>query len=432
MVVGFEVGPVYAAPNQPPIVNGGAMTVRYEDIYSVHFTASDPDGDALTVVTMPANPDLIGCDGGPANDFTCDFSSSRYDDPSPLPTEPFERSISYAVSDGTETTTGTWDITVLPPPAMRVTGSATVSEGSDAVVHLELSSNTYGAMVVLAGLNEIGSSGPPLTTVAIDVADGQTAADVQVTIPDDDVAQPTRQLTVTVERADAIPYRFVPGENRITVLDDDSPVESDTTPPVVAAHRDLRVERGGNQAARVFYSAPPATDAVDGVVVAGCMPAPLSVMPLGNTKVTCTAADAAGNTAATSFKVSVKRVSNSGVMSLHGRRDQPCVVPGQVVIVSAEGFAAGATVTMFVQTAALEMVALPTAIADRKGRVRQFITVPDTEAGTAHIVLTGSSGAVDLMRMMPVRVAEGPTHGHRHHRWHHFIHALSFPTPSGC
>ncbi|HSB84882.1 MAG TPA: HYR domain-containing protein [Ilumatobacteraceae bacterium] len=433
LVVGFEIGPAYAAANQPPIVGGGVLTVRYEDTYSIHFTASDPDGDALTVVTSPINEDWLGCDGGPATDFTCDYSSSRYYDAAPLPTDPFERTITYAVSDGVSTTTGAWNVTVLPPPTMRITGNATVSEGSEAVVHLELSSNTYGSMVVLANLVDSDDDGaPPLAALQIDIEDGQTAADVHVTIPDDDLAQPTRHLTLRVDRGDAIPYRFVPGENRITVLDNDATAVGDTTAPVVTLHRDLRVERGGDRPARVFFSPPTATDDVDGAIVTDCSPAPLSVLPVGTTNVSCVAADAAGNTAEGSFEITVKRMSTSGLTMLFGRSDHRCVIPGQVVLVSGEGFAAGASVTMFVQTANLDMLPLPTTIADRNGRVRQFVTIPATAAGKADIVVTGPAGASDLMQMIPVRVGDGARHGHRHHTWGHWFRTLSLPTPAGC
>ena len=77
MVVGFETGQASAAVNRAPVVSSGSMTVRYDETYLIHFTASAPDGDQLTVVTQPTNADWLSCDGGPATDFTCDYSSSR-------------------------------------------------------------------------------------------------------------------------------------------------------------------------------------------------------------------------------------------------------------------------------------------------------------------------------------------------------------------
>ena len=87
-------------------------------------------------MTQPINDDWISCDGGPATDFTCDYSSSRYYDPAPLPTEPFQRTVTYSVTDGTTTSTGVWTVTVVPPPTMQITGDPTVTEGGDAVLQL--------------------------------------------------------------------------------------------------------------------------------------------------------------------------------------------------------------------------------------------------------------------------------------------------------
>ena len=130
LVGGFAVGQAAAAPNAAPVVAGGTMTVRYEDVYTVHFTASDPEGAPLTVVTPPVNDDWISCDDGPANDFTCDYSSSRYGDPEPLPTQAFQRTITYSVSDGTTTSTGVWTVTVLPPrPFFSIRSLATRRAG---------------------------------------------------------------------------------------------------------------------------------------------------------------------------------------------------------------------------------------------------------------------------------------------------------------
>ena len=72
--------------------------------------------------------------------------------------------------------------------------------------------------------------------------------------------------------ADAIPYRFVPGGNLVTVLDNDGPTSTDTTPPVVAKHRNVIVERGGSRPAWVFFSPPSATDDVDGTVTVDLCP----------------------------------------------------------------------------------------------------------------------------------------------------------------
>ncbi|MGC8952805.1 HYR domain-containing protein, partial [Chloroflexus sp.] len=50
-------------------------------------------------------------------------------------------------------------------------------------------------------------------------------------------------------------------------------------------------------------------DAVSGAVAVTCTPASGSTFPLGTTTVTCTATDAAGNTASGSFTITVTSAS---------------------------------------------------------------------------------------------------------------------------
>src|SRR3954452_21229116 len=265
MVGGSAVGKAHASGKAAPVVFGGSMTVRYEDVYTVHFTASDPEGAPLIVVTPPVNDDWIGCDDGPANDFTCDYSSSRYGDPEPLPSQPFQRTITYSVSDGTMTSTGVWTVTVLPPPVMQIVGRPTVTEGGEALVQLRLSANTYGSLMVTAHANAVDSPDGSVVSTApftIDVADGQTMVDVRIRIEDDAVDEPTEYFTVSVDALDAIPYRFQDGGNLVTVLDNDGVTPTDAAAPVVSPHRNVIVDRSGGRPAWVPFSPPAATDAV--------------------------------------------------------------------------------------------------------------------------------------------------------------------------
>ena len=63
----------------------------------------------------------------------------------------------------------------------------------------------------------------------------------------------------------------------------------DTTPPTIAAHANLTVEATAANGATVSYTAPTASDAVDGAVTVSCLPASGSLFPLATTTVTCTA-----------------------------------------------------------------------------------------------------------------------------------------------
>jgi hypothetical protein len=411
-VVGFAADRVSASADRAPVVTSGAITVAYENVYSIHFTASDPEGEPLTVVTPPVNDDWISCDDGPATDFTCDYSSSRYFDPTPLPAVPFQRTIAYSVTDGTSTTTGVWNITVLPPPTLEITGRPTVTEGGVAVLHLGLSSNTYGALVFPVHATVVGDVANVIsdTDFMVEVADGETTAELRIPIDDDAVDEPTDYFTVSVARADAIPYRFVDDSNLVTVLDDDGAISGDTTPPVIAPHRNVIVERGGSRPAWVPYIPPVATDAVDGPVAVMCNPAPMAMMPLGVNTVSCSATDSSGNMATSTFQVTVRSPKNNGsAKALDAIRD--CVTAGQSMWVEADGFTPGASASVRLQSSGLEVMNLVTARVDKRGRVRQFVKVPSALPGDADIVILGPAGDDDLVRMLPVKIA------HNRHRY---------------
>ncbi len=81
----------------------------------------------------------------------------------------------------------------------------------------------------------------------------------------------------------------------------------DSTPPVITGTPSNIpcVEATGPSGAAVTYTPPTASDIVDGVVVAVCVPASGSTFPIATTTVTCTATDAHGNSASTSFTVQV-------------------------------------------------------------------------------------------------------------------------------
>jgi hypothetical protein len=92
-----------------------------------------------------------------------------------------------------------------------------------------------------------------------------------------------------------------------TATDSFNVIVQDTTPPVLDnIPADITKEATGASGAAVTYTAPTATDIVDGSVSVDCKPASGSTFPLGTTKVDCTATDKAGNTATDSFNVIVQ------------------------------------------------------------------------------------------------------------------------------
>ena len=80
----------------------------------------------------------------------------------------------------------------------------------------------------------------------------------------------------------------------------------DKTAPVFAGAKSITREADGPAGSVVEYAKPTAVDAVGGAIAAvSCTPASGKVFPLGRTTVTCSAADADGNTAKTQFEVRV-------------------------------------------------------------------------------------------------------------------------------
>jgi DNA-binding beta-propeller fold protein YncE len=80
----------------------------------------------------------------------------------------------------------------------------------------------------------------------------------------------------------------------------------DTTPPAVSTPADVDVDATGPAGAVVDYATPSATDDVDGPVPVDCTPAPGATFPIGTSIVVCTAHDAAGNSAAATFRITVR------------------------------------------------------------------------------------------------------------------------------
>lgn len=79
----------------------------------------------------------------------------------------------------------------------------------------------------------------------------------------------------------------------------------DTTAPVITVPANITTEATGPSGAAVTYVAT-ATDNIDGSLTPTCSPVSGSTFPLGTTPVTCTATDAAGNTATSTFTVTVE------------------------------------------------------------------------------------------------------------------------------
>lgn len=175
------------------------------------------------------------------------------------------------------TASGSFDVVVepaaTPPPSLNLPDDMTVEATgpSGAVV-------TYQA--TSSGGDNDDENGRPTTTANCAPASGSTFP----------LGTTTVQCTVTDSGGTTT------GSFNVTVVD--------TTAPTLVVPRDMTVEAPSADGIAVSFDAT-ATDLVSGSVSATCSPASGSVFPVGNTAVTCTATDAAGNTATEGFTVTV-------------------------------------------------------------------------------------------------------------------------------
>lgn len=162
---------------------------------------------------------------------------------------------------------------------------------------------------------EVQDQTKPIVTVPADLvfeatgADGATVTWIGVTAVDDvdgplaatctsvsGAVFPIGTTTVTCSAADKAGNI---GDNSFTVK-----VRDTTAPSLVVSENRAATATSANGAV-VTFSAPTATDLVDGAVPATCDKASGSTFALGSTTVTCTATDEAGNTGTQTFTVSV-------------------------------------------------------------------------------------------------------------------------------
>ncbi|MDN4594492.1 HYR domain-containing protein [Polycladomyces subterraneus] len=136
-----------------------------------------------------------------------------------------------------------------------------------------------------------------------------------VTFPDPTV---TDNCPVTVSCSPASGSFFPVGTTTVTCTATDAAGNTstcsftvtvqDTEAPVITCPADVTVPNDpGENGAIVTYPNPTVTDNCPGPIDVSCSPASGSFFPIGTSTVTCTATDAAGNTATCSFTVTVER-----------------------------------------------------------------------------------------------------------------------------
>jgi HYR domain-containing protein len=207
-----------------------------------------------------------------------------------------------------------------------------------------------------------------MTVIAENASGAKASYTVTATDPDNSASE------LTIECSPASGSTFPLGETTVECSAKDPAgntshasfkiTAKDTTPPVIEkVPSNITVEASSGAGAVVTYTNPTATDDVDSTDPVTCSPESGSVFPVGETTVTCTSKDKAGNTSHASFKVTVtaQKAADTAAPELH--------VPASMTV-SAEG-ASGAKVSYTVTA-----------------------TDPDNNAGELTVECSPTSGSV--------------------------------------
>jgi hypothetical protein len=303
---------------------------------------NDPSG-ADVAYTVKSHVDLpVTCSpaGGPGTGFTQTWHF-------PVGTS------TITCSDGTNSASADVTVTLLvpdtTPPTLTVPGPLTAEASSTAgasVSYTVTATDDSGAVPTISCDHPSGSTFPlgttTVTCTATDSANNSANGSFTVTVQD--TTPPTLNLpsnitvaptsgsgaivTFSASASDAasgtLPANCTPssgsmfpiGTTTVNCSATDGvglqasgsfTVEvTDTAGPTFSnVPANVTVEANGAAGSAVNYTAPTASDAVDGPAVVTCNPPSGSTFPLGGTTVTCSATDAHGNTGTTTFSVSV-------------------------------------------------------------------------------------------------------------------------------
>lgn len=303
--------------------------------YGVGPATDVVDGD-VTVTCAPASGDTfalgdttVTCSATDAHGNTAEgtFTITVQDTTSPVfdpfsvgPTEATGSDgavVRYSLPTATDTVDSSVDVTCTPASGSRfalgasqVDCTAADDSGNEATLAFIVNVvDTTGPVVGTLATQPVEATGPdgaefawdPVT--AEDVVDG-TITDVSCVPP----SGSTFHLGATEVTCSAQDRAGNPGQSSFMVN------VVDTTAPVFSPVSNLTVTATSSAGAAVTYTSPAASDIVDGATTVTCTPASGSTFPLGTTTVTCSTEDAAGNTASTSFTVTVA-VAWSGVLA---------------------------------------------------------------------------------------------------------------------
>lgn len=219
--------------------------------------------------------------------------------------------VTYATPTATDSVDG-----VLPVSCLPASGSlfplglnAVLCQAMDSSGHV--ASATFPVTVV--------DTTPPLLTLPSPLtaeATGPTGAAVTFAVGGADLVAGPTPVLCSASSGDVFPLGSTVVQCSTTDLFGNVSTGSftvlvkDTTAPTLAGvPAAMTVSATGATGAVVTYTKPTATDLAGGSVSVSCVPASGSTFPLGTTTVTCTAIDAAGNTAKATFTVTVRDTS---------------------------------------------------------------------------------------------------------------------------
>jgi hypothetical protein len=284
---------------------------------SVAVSCSPPSGNAF-----PLGGTTVTCnaDDGHGNSSQASFTVTVVDNTDPVVTVPGNITANADGPGGghptfTASATDNVDGSLTPgcSPASgslfpfgetTVTCTATDRAGNSGSATFKVTIGDSTAPVIsappnISGVEATGPGGAPVPygpVTATDTVDGTIPATCS---PASGSTFPIATTTVTCDAHDA--HGTAAAQKTFT------DTGRATQPPTITPPGDVTAEATSSAGAVVSYSAPTASDAVDGTVAANCLPASGTTFHLGDTTVTCNATDAHGNHATPkTFKVTVQ------------------------------------------------------------------------------------------------------------------------------
>ncbi len=258
----------------------GGLTTSAQADYSINDT---------TPPTIDSHPDVGPVEATSANGATVNYTSPATHDAvagtGTATCSPVSGS-TFAIGDTT------------------VTCNATDEAGNSAtpttfVVHVVDSTAPVIAAHTDVTAEAMSAAGAIVTYISPATSDAVDGAGTATCAPASGTQFALGDTTVTCNATDAHGNAATPTTFVVHVVD--------TTPPTITgAPTDIIAEATSAAGAAVSYTSPTASDIVDGPITPSCVPASGSTFALGTTTVQCTATDAHGNSAHSSFTVTVQ------------------------------------------------------------------------------------------------------------------------------